>query len=568
MFGVILPAFHCPKKCLFWLFIFLTLSTLLFIPPVLASVVINEFQVKPSGSSQWIELYNNGGGSEDISGWVIDDEGSPDSKYTIASGTVLYASTCLSFQSGKFYWNPSSSDSVRLISGDNVVDKYTYSKSPESGVSFGRDPDGTGSFVSFTSPTRDHLNSSGLSCLASATPTPSPTTTPIPIPSPTAAPTATPTPTPTPTPVSYPSGIYLTEFMPNSNSGEKEWVEIYNSNSSSVELTDWKIDDKEGGSSPEDFTVTLAAQVYKQLFFSSSKLNNDSDTVRLLRPDLTVVDSYSYSVSHKGNSWAKNNDGSWFETSAVTPNEANKFIPVGGFAHKEGIAELKKLTLGSKIDLTANVSLPLDIFDEKEFYVIDDYSGIKISVTSLQSIKLKLGDKIHVASTIEESYSEKYIKSETYEIIESNLKYPDPWEIETGEITEASEGRLVKVSGKYKESDGDNFYITDGTGLAKIYLKPSAGIIKLKMTSGDEMEVQGIVSQYGFLKDGKPNYRLMPRFQSDLRNLTSEKKLSGTVLGAATQLPVTGNTTFFPSLMMIGLGLVLKIVLKFSREVY
>ena len=552
MFGVTLPVYYYPRRGFFWLFASFIIYLFIFSSPARAvtTAVSNLPSVIGSDSfSLDVSIANASTGTNYLR---VDFYKEGTTNYF---GETFNDSSWYNGSDGKQYFPVT-------ISGNSATASFQSRVGSPSTAEF----DGQGQYrlrvrryTASGNYNSTEANASSVSVLISL-PTPTPT--------PTITPTPTPIPTPSPTPVSYPSGIYLTEFMPNPNSGEKEWVEVYNSNPSSVELGNWKIDDKEGGSSPQDFTVTLSAFSYKQLFFSSSKLNNDSDTVRLLRPDLTVVDSYSYSVSHKGNSWAKNNSGSWFETSAVSPNEANKFIPIGGLPHKEGIVELKKLTIGSTIDLTAYVSLPLDIFDEKEFYVVDGDSGIKISVTNLPSIKLKLGDKIHVASTIEESYSEKYIKSETYEIIQSNLRYPDPWEIEPGEINEANEGRLAKVRGKYKESDGDNFYITDGTGSAKIYLKPSAGIIKLKMTSGDEMEVEGVVSQYGFLKDGNPNYRLMPRFQSDLRNLTSEKKLSGTVLGAATQLPATGNTTFLPSLFMIGLGLVLKIVLKFSREVY
>lgn len=562
MFGVILPTFYYPRRVLFGLSAALIIYLFIFSSPVRAvttavsnlpsvigsdpfSLAVSIANASPGTNYLRVDFYKEG--TTNYFGETFNDS----SWYNGSDGKQYFPITISGNSATANFQSKIGSPSTKEFDGQGQyrlrVRRYTASGNYNSA----------------------EANASSVSVSINL-PTPTPTVTPTPIPTPTPTvtptPTSTPTPTPTPTTVSYPDGIYLSEFMPNPNSGEKEWVEVYNSNSSSVELTNWKIDDKDGGSSPQDFTVTLGAQVFKQLFFSSTKLNNDSDTVRLLKPDLSVADSYSYSVSHKGNSWAKNNSGSWFETSAITPNEENKFIPVGGFPHKDGIVELKKLTIGSTIDLTATVSLPLDIFDEKEFYVVDDYSGIKISVVNLPSFKLKLGDKIHVASTIEESYSEKYIKSDTYEIIQSNLRYPDPWEIETGEITEVNEGKLVKISGKYKESDGDNFYIDDGTGAAKIYLKPSAGIIKLKMSSDDQIEVQGVVSQYGFLKDGKPNYRLMPRFQSDLRNLTSERKLAGTVLGAAIELPVTGAGSFSPALIMVGLGLVLKIVLKFSRE--
>ncbi len=167
--------------------------------PVHAAVVINEFQIEPSGASQWIELFNNGPDKQDISGWIIDDDSGTE-KFPIPSGTMIASNICISFQSGNLNWNTTSSDSARLISGTSVVDEYTFSGSPGDGVSFGRSPDGSGEFTTFSSPTRDKLNSNGSSCIAVPTATTSPTATATQ--SPTSAPTSAPTNTPTITPTS------------------------------------------------------------------------------------------------------------------------------------------------------------------------------------------------------------------------------------------------------------------------------------------------------------------------------------------------------------------------------
>lgn len=392
-------------------------------------------------------------------------------------------------------------------------------------------------------------------------PTPTPTIAPVPTATSTPLPSPTPTPSPTatPSPVSYSTEIYLNEFMANPSEGEREWVEIFNSNGDLVALTEWKIDDGEGGSKPQDFSVNLPARSFYQIFLTSNKLNNGGDTVRLLRPDSSVADSYNYSSSQKGISWAKNGAGNWSETSTSTPGGENKFTLVGGQVHKNNIAELKKLTLGSKIELEAFISVPVDIFSEDEFYVVDDYSGIKVSFSTPSGKKGSLGEKIRVSSTIEEAYNEKYIKTSSYEIISPNGAAPEVIEIATGEAVEANEGRLVKISGKYEGSDGDSFYINDGTGRVKVYLKGSTGIVKLKMSSGDVVEVTGVVSQYGHLKDGSPNFRLIPRYQSDLRNRSGEEKTSGKVLGVATELPRTGPNSWFFGLLLMALGLILRI---------
>lgn len=135
---------------------------------------------------------------------------------------------------------------------------------------------------------------------------------------------ATPAPqSPTPTASSQTGQISLSEFLPNPQEGN-EWVELFNPTSSSIDISGYKIDDIEGGSSP--FTIpdgtVLAGQNY--LYFSfSSRLNNDGDTARLINSEGQVLEEYPYSQSTKGVALAKDSQGSWQETTTPTPGQAN-----------------------------------------------------------------------------------------------------------------------------------------------------------------------------------------------------------------------------------------------------
>lgn len=164
--------------------IVITLSLLVFLlfpKNVFAQVVINEFQLSPSGN-QWVELYNNGEDDIDISGWIIDDNGGSSAYFTIPSETILQSKKCISFESSQFNWNTASKDEVKLISSSGV-ETYSYQKSPGDNISIGRAIDGEGDLVVLSSESRDEYNAGGGSCLA---PTPVTTETP------TAAPTSTP----------------------------------------------------------------------------------------------------------------------------------------------------------------------------------------------------------------------------------------------------------------------------------------------------------------------------------------------------------------------------------------
>lgn len=110
-----------------------------------------------------------------------------------------------------------------------------------------------------------------------------------------------PTPTQTiPTSIQEYSNIYISEVMVYPDTGQTEWIELYNDNDFEVLLSDWYIDDiKNAGSSPKRFTMTIAPNGYGVLDIASAMFNNDSDTVRLLNSEETENDSISYTSSQK-----------------------------------------------------------------------------------------------------------------------------------------------------------------------------------------------------------------------------------------------------------------------------
>ena len=199
--------------------IFLTLF-LIFPSKSLAQVVINEFQVKPNN---WIELYNKSDNVVDISGWIIDDGGGSE-KYIISSNVLLNGKKCISFQSGNFNWNPSSSDDVKLFdSQNNLLESFHYESAPDNDVSIGRLIDGEGDLVILTSGSRDSLNFTNESCLQ---PTPTPTSTPTQTATSTPTPTKTATATPTKTATAKPTTTATPEETPTEESGTKDEVNI------------------------------------------------------------------------------------------------------------------------------------------------------------------------------------------------------------------------------------------------------------------------------------------------------------------------------------------------------
>lgn len=199
-----------------------------------------------------------------------------------------------------------------------------------------------------------NLTSDATYCagVETATPTSTPTHTPTstdtltPTVTGTATPTSTASDTPTntathtitPTSTPFPSGIVINEFLPDpasdwngdsSINSDDEWIEIYNTNAFSVDMSGWQLDDIAGGTTP--FTLpygtTIAANGFLIFYASETNigLNNSGDDVRLLYPDDSVADSTSYTDSNDDESYSRNPDGagSFTNACAPTPNATN-----------------------------------------------------------------------------------------------------------------------------------------------------------------------------------------------------------------------------------------------------
>ncbi len=139
----------------------------------------------------------------------------------------------------------------------------------------------------------------------------------------------------------------LNEFMPQPETGNKEWVEIKNKGAGAADLSGWKIDDEAGKSTPQILEQGTVIQPggFLVITLQSPKLNDLTDSVRLLKPDDSVVENYTYAETVRGQSFAKDTNGGWFLTAVTTPNAENP-LPQG--ANVPSQSETINKTAGSK----------------------------------------------------------------------------------------------------------------------------------------------------------------------------------------------------------------------------
>jgi len=263
-------------------------------PTPMAPIYISEVMVDPAMGNEWVEIFNNSPYSYIVNDWSIDDMINGGSSATQFDAIISPYGYYVVELSGAVLNN--SGDSVRIIDDtSHEVEVFIYNTS-QSGISWGRQNFESNIFC-LQAPSKGFSNKD---CL---TPTTNPTNIPTITPIITLVPSATPIP---------PTNIYLSELYVNTNTGEHEWLELYNDNRYSVSLHSWKVKD-----ASDQIIATIQTSIdayrYAVVELATDKMNNSDEQIILLNSSGTIADSFAYEDSIKGESWGRSpgNFSSW-----------------------------------------------------------------------------------------------------------------------------------------------------------------------------------------------------------------------------------------------------------------
>lgn len=103
------------------------------------------------------------------------------------------------------------------------------------------------------------------------------------------------------------AAIIITEIAPAPSTG-KEWIELYNTATETIDLSGWSISDLLATPSvlftfPADSTALILPNSFKVIEFSSAKLNNSGDGVVVHDQLQQLITSASYTTSTPGFTW-------------------------------------------------------------------------------------------------------------------------------------------------------------------------------------------------------------------------------------------------------------------------
>ncbi|MCB0164440.1 MAG: hypothetical protein H6631_07255 [Anaerolineaceae bacterium] len=185
------------------------------------------------------------------------------------------------------------------------------------------------------------------------------------------------------------------------------------------------------------------------------------------------------------------------------------------------IGEAHALPLDSTVTVKGTVTVPTGIFFsgtfDQGFAIQDESGGIYVSVQP--GLGLQLRDQVEVTGQLVDSFGVLTLVPDSV----GNVKLKDhgqpiePEAVATGDISEATEGRLVKVEGVITQSVIDDlpygyrFSVDDGSGAVQVFIYASTGIDVSRFQPGQTVTMTAFSAQF------EDHYEINPRSASDIQ---------------------------------------------------
>lgn len=210
------------------------------------------------------------------------------------------------------------------------------------------------------------------------------------------------------------------------------------------------------------------------------------------------------------------------DAASATSSTTSGSSGAGGGQTATSIADARALADQTSVTVEGYVTVPPGTFasatSEKGFAIQDDSAGIYVS--TMDQVDLALGKKVQVTGKLGDMNKLRTLTSDAASIKPlDGTKDIAPEDVKTSAVGEATEGRLVRVTGTIKMPIADDtpygykVYIDDGSGLIQIFLHVSAGLDPAKIPAlkeGSVIKATGLSAQY------EADYEVNPRSAADI----------------------------------------------------
>jgi hypothetical protein len=184
------------------------------------------------------------------------------------------------------------------------------------------------------------------------------------------------------------------------------------------------------------------------------------------------------------------------------------------------------LMVTEEVAVVGFATVPPGVFqpDRTNMYVQDlDGWGINLYSNGLMARPPVYGDLVKASGSVTDYVSATSGAGATTEIDDAvitvlarGFDIVEPLELPTGDVNdERYEGAFVKTSGIVISVEGFAFFIDDGSGAIQVYQNFS-DLDFSEFALGDSVEVRGVILQYDLSRPFFSGYELAPRYQSDM----------------------------------------------------
>jgi len=304
--------------------------------------------------------------------------------------------------------------------------------------------------------------------------------------------------------------LIISEFESNpAGSDDNEWIELYNQSDNDIDLSDWYLDDADGGSKPYRFSsTTIASRNFLVIKRQDSKisLNNSNDSVRLLTPSQELWQEVAYEKIPEANSYAWDFENKeWMICQEPSPGWENKTVSTLA-DNKEiyFVAEAKDLEAKQNF-LIQGVAINSVKEATRSLYLADYQSG-EVYYDELLEIysyykdfpKVSAGQVLTASGEISQNADLPRLKiknSADVFINDIKIDLPPPEIMDVGYLDDSFLGSVIKVRGTVVKKSGKNIYLApeqDDDYVLRVYTDFDNKDLEIK--KGNEVTATGILS--------------------------------------------------------------------------
>ena len=199
-------------------------------------------------------------------------------------------------------------------------------------------------------------------------------------------------------------------------------------------------------------------------------------------------------------------------TLAHPPAPADKVI---------SIAEARSLPLGTVVTIDGSVTVPSGAFSSSTFdqgFAIQDLTG-GIYVSTSDNLGFTPRQQVRVTGTLADTVLPGLLVLVDVTDIKAHGsgRKVQPLPVATGAVSEATEGRLVRITGTITQPIVNDLpfgfivVVNDGSGDINVFVCASTGIDVSGLSQGQTIEVTGFSGQFA------DHFEVDPRTQSDIK---------------------------------------------------